>query len=130
MLTPEEKAEIRRLRVGGYSLFHIVSKTGHDPKTVRKYLALEKDNQQQNQSSENTQEPLVNITLKAGLIAKMVMDKEIQHDYPVLIPVPIETAVEYFNLQNISSSELKKLGEAIAEAIDKEMRVEQSKIDG
>lgn len=125
MLTPEEKEEIKKLLIKGLSNFRVAIETDHSRKTVKKVKCemYEELEHSQAQAQVAMLEDFTIIPLEAGFLAELLLDKAINPEAQVFVPVPTETAEEFFRIEKMFKELdpiLKQAAEAIKEGIDME----------
>ena len=115
-LTFEQEAEIRRRLGRGDKVFRIANDLAHSPRTVRERKKKLKEELGQTSKAESNEAPAAFVPVDLGLLLEMAAEKAIDLDYQVLLPVSLEVAAQYVEIQKFFD-ELKPLMDKAVEAV-------------
>jgi len=115
-LTFDQKAVVKERLSRGDSVFRIAYDLGHSPHTVRKIKKRLAAQLTTEGNPRQTEAPPTFIPVDLRLLVKMAAEEAIDLDYQVLLPVPLDVAARYVEIQEFFAK-LKPLMHETAEAI-------------
>jgi len=101
MLTPDEKKEIKKFLLEGKSKFQIAKETGHAYKTISMVKKRMGEDLTKHQDENVRNEDVRYINVDVGFLAQLLVEQAIDSEYPVLLPVPFETAEKFYKIEKL-----------------------------
>lgn len=117
-LTFDQEKEVKRRLMRGDSVFRVAIDLGHSPHTVRKRKRKFREELAGGGKPQPVEAPAAFIPVNLRLLLEMASENAIDLDYQALLPVPLEIAARYVEVQK-SFAELKPLMDRMAEDIRK-----------
>jgi len=117
-LTCDQRRLIRERLLRGDPVFRIAYDLGHSPHTVRKMKRKLKEESAGGSSRPQTEALAPFIPVDLRLLVQMAAEEAIDLDYQVLLPVPLEVAAQYVEIEKMFR-DLSPLMDGIVEGIKK-----------
>lgn len=117
-LTFDQRRLIRERLLRGDPVFRIAYDLGHSPRTVRKMRRKLKEESAGGSSRPRTEALAPFIPVDLRVLVQMAAEEAIDLDYQVLLPVPLEVAAQYVEIEKMFR-DLSPLMDGLVESIKK-----------